>query len=453
MYRLIIILSLILLAQTGRSQDFKSVDQETYNLYMEKIWDELIRAGKDGLKQGIDYYYLRMRIAIAYYETKNYKASQAHFRKALEFNEVDPVASEYLYYAYLLPGQTDQASILAKDFSPSLMEKIIPPPGKIVDRLAIDYLYNYNDTKDLLSDPDHYFSGLPPGYQVVTLNFSNLNVILHHEFSPGITLTHAYTYLNKTNYYYYDDGLTPFGIDGQKVIQHQYYISPSFSTNRGLSISPSFHYLRSKFQVPYIITGSGGPGPGGGGSSIQYSDLYSNHYVGGLSFSQFIGRFTIRLGGIYSSINNASQVTSTAGLTWYPLGNLDLYLGTSLNVHNENTNQKNTVELIPDFLIGYGIASRVWIEFSGSYGNMRNYTEGNGYIVYNGLDWMIYKAIWTIVLPITPKGSNVYLGTRFAEFKSLLMPRDISFDPLSVQEINSIISNSISIFGGLSWKF
>ncbi len=109
--------------------------------------------------------------------------------------------------------------------------------------------------------------------------------------------------------------------------------------------------------------------------------------------------------------------------------------------------------MIPDFLIGFGIASRVWMEFSGTYGNMRNYTEGKGYIVYNGLDWMIYKAIGTIIIPITPNGSSIYLGTRFAEFKSQFIPRDVPFDASSGQDINSIISNSISIFGGLSWKF
>ena len=455
MYRLIIIFSLILLVRAGNTQDFKTVDKETYNLYLEKDWDELIRAGKVGLKQDIDYYYLRMRMGIAYYETKNYKASQAHFRKALEFNVGDPVALEYLFYAYLLAGQTVQAGILAKDFSPALMETINPPTGKVVDRLALEYLYNVNDTKDLLSDPGQYFSGLPSGYQLVTLHYSNLNAMLHHVFRPGFTLTHAYTYLNKTNYYYYDDGLSRYGFNDQKVFQHQYYISPALTTKHGFTIAPSFHYLRISFRAPYLISGAGGPGPGGGGGSIGYSDLNSNQYVGGLTLSQFVGRFMIRLGGIYSSINNAKQVTGTAGLTWYPMGNLDLYLGTALNVHTGITDHTNSVdhetniELIPDVLIGFGIASRVWLEFSGSYGNMRNYTERNGYIVYNGLDWMKYKAIGTVVMPVTPEGSNVYLGARFAENKSLFMP----LDPSAGQEINSIISNSISIFGGLSWKF
>ena len=84
---------------------------------------------------------------------------------------------------------------------------------------------------------------------------------------------------------------------------------------------------------------------------------------------------------------------------------------------------------------------------------MRNYTEGNGYIVYNGLDWLIYKAIGTIIIPVTPKGSSIFLVTRFAESKSQFTLRDTPFDASSGQDINSIISNSISIFGGLSWKF
>jgi hypothetical protein len=459
MYRLIFILSLILLIRAGNSQDFKTVDQGTYDLYMEKQWDELIRAGKVGLKQDIDYYYLRMRIGIAYYEKKNYRACQAHFRKALEFNQGDPLASEYLYYAYLFAGQTQQAGILSKDFSPSLTEKIIPPPGKIVDRLAIEYLYNFNDTKDLVSDPGQYFSGLPAGHQLVTLNYSNVNAMLHHEFSPGITLTQAYTYLNKTNYYYYNDGLAPFGFDEQKVFQNQYFISLAFTTKWGLTIAPSFHYLRIRSRLPYVVSGGGGAGPGGGWSSIQYSDQFANHYVAGLSLKQSVGRFGIRLGGVYSSMNNSNQLTGTAGLTWYPLGNLDLYMGTALNVHSGisehtiSTDHGTRIELIPEILIGFGIASRVWMEFSGSHGDMKNYTEGNGYIVYNGPDWMIYKAMGTIVIPITEKGSNVYLGTRFAEYKSQFILRDLPFDVTSGNDINNIISNSISIFGGLSWKF
>jgi hypothetical protein len=80
---------------------------------------------------------------------------------------------------------------------------------------------------------------------------------------------------------------------------------------------------------------------------------------------------------------------------------------------------------------------------------MNNYTEGNGYIVYNGLDWIKYKAIGIITMPVTKKGSTVYLGTRLTEFESRFIPADL----LAGQDINNINSNSTSIFGGLSWKF
>jgi tetratricopeptide (TPR) repeat protein len=186
MHRLIVILGLLLLAPTVKSQDFVSVDKETYKLYLDKQWDELIRAGRLGLKQDNDYYYLRMRIGIAFYEKKNYKASQIHFRRALELNEGDPVASEYLYFAYLLAGQTQQAEVLAKDFTPYLEEKVNIAADKFADIFSVEYLYNFNDTEDILSNPENYFSGLPYGYQLITLNFSNLNVMLHHELSPGI---------------------------------------------------------------------------------------------------------------------------------------------------------------------------------------------------------------------------------------------------------------------------
>ena len=455
MHRSVVILSFLLLWQMImpgwlRSQDFVSVDTKTYKLYLERKWDELIRAGKDGLKKDIDYYYLRMRMGIAHYEQKHYKASQVHFRKALEFNMGDPVAMEYLYFAYLLAGQNQQARLLARQFTPALAEKINPEPAKFADMLSVEYLYNANDTEHIVSDPENNFSGLGYGYQVVTRKFSNLTLMLQHVPAPGFTLTHAYTRLNKSNFYFTDDGLSRFGVDGQKVVQHQYYLAPSFSTSKGLVITPAFHYLGIRYEVPYLASGGSGPGFGGWtGSYVSYLDRKTSHFVGGLNLSQNLGRFTVHLGGIYSSINDASQVTGRGGLTWYPLGNLDLYLNANLNTQFEFTDQGTSLELIPDFLLGFGIASRVWMEFSGAYGDMKNYTEANGYIVYNGLDWMKYKVMASIVVPITRKGSKIYLGGRFAENESRFIP----LDPMGPTDSNILIYNSLSIYGGISWTF
>ena len=59
-----------------------SVDAQTYSLWQKKDWNGLIAAGKKALKADIDFYYLRVRMGIAYYEKKNYHMALLHFEKA-----------------------------------------------------------------------------------------------------------------------------------------------------------------------------------------------------------------------------------------------------------------------------------------------------------------------------------------------------------------------------------
>ncbi|MFC2112249.1 tetratricopeptide repeat protein [Bacteroidota bacterium] len=440
---------MIFVGQSLKAQSFTEFDAETYRLYTEKNWKELVRTGREGLKKDFDYYYLRMRIGIAYYERENYKSAQSHFKKALEFNEEDPIALEYLYFSYLGGGQSQQAVLLYKSFTPSMKEKIPSHGQKIVERVSVEYLFNKTSTDDLIADPAT-FDGLPSGVQVITRSYHNMNIALSHYMHPGTSFTHAYTYLGKDNYYYYDDGSDRFGVDGQKVNQHQYYLSPSFTTGRGLVISPSFHFLYVGFQVPYMTAPVPGPPnlpPSGG--SIAYTEDSESQLVGGLSLTKFQGPFSIRLGTIYSTLNNANQLTGSVGLTWYPLGNQDIYLGGSVNAHWGDLGERG-LSLIQDFVFGYGIASKVWIEINASGGNMKNYTESNAYIVYNGLDWMRYKVLGIIIVPVTAKGSSFYVGVRYSDYGN----RMITFDPaLAENTVNELNFNSTSIFGGLSWKF
>ena len=442
--RLLVITSFIFLFCPLESQTYSEVDSTTYQLYLDKSWDELIHVGKDAVKKDIDYYFLRMRIGIAYYEKNNYKSAQSHFRKALEFNTGDPVASEYLYYAYLFGGQTQQAALLYREFPESLKMKVQEPGLKTIDLISVEYLYNRSFTDELADDPGT-FESLPYGAQILTRDFQNLNLALHHNMHPGTTFRHAYTYLVKDNYYYYDDGLDRFTAEGQMVRQHQYFLSPSFTFQGGLVISPSFHFLHVGFQIPELS--GGGPGPGGGNDVIFRKD-FVNQMAGGLQLARYLGTLLVRLEGIYSNLNKTDQLSGTAGFTWYPAGNLDMYMGASLHAHMADLDAGKAA-LIPDIIFGYGIASRVWVEFSGTYGDMKNFSESNGYIVYNGLDWMTYKAMGNIMVPLTDKGSMIYAGVRYAGYENQFIP----FDPAQPADLNDLKYNSLSIYGGLSWKF
>ena len=70
----IIICFLIFIAPNGSAQDinFKFIDSLSYKLYNNADWKELKKISRSGFKNDIDYYYLRMRSGIAYYETGNY---------------------------------------------------------------------------------------------------------------------------------------------------------------------------------------------------------------------------------------------------------------------------------------------------------------------------------------------------------------------------------------------
>ena len=54
-----------------------TVEQKSYQLYLDKKWPELIKFGNKAIHLGYDYFYLQMRIGIAYYEKKNYSLNES----------------------------------------------------------------------------------------------------------------------------------------------------------------------------------------------------------------------------------------------------------------------------------------------------------------------------------------------------------------------------------------
>ena len=78
-----IILFIFLVIDTkGLAQDTLNsaiVEQKSYQLFADKNWNELITFGNKAVKKDYDYFYLQMRIAVAYYERKNYCLAEIHF--------------------------------------------------------------------------------------------------------------------------------------------------------------------------------------------------------------------------------------------------------------------------------------------------------------------------------------------------------------------------------------
>lgn len=447
MYRLITGIGILFCFMTGSNAqeevDFNRVNAETYRLYLEQEWDSLIDLGKEAIRQDMDYYYLRMRLGIACYTKKNYRKASSHFSVALEQNQGDPVAMEYLYYSRLLAGQYEQASLIRDQFKGDLALKMPAADSKFAEKISAGYLYSQGiDPEDF---PLTFISY--PGVQYATLHFSNTSLALVNRLSPGVSLAHGFNLLSKTNGYLSFDGLYGHYTLEQKVKQVQYYISPHFTSPGGSVWMPVVHILSIRHQ-DFVLYGTGYQG-GSGTYSLEY--FRETDFISGLGYKTGIGPVNLHLGVYYSSLNHKRQLQNRVGLTWFPLGNLNFYAGGYLNTQYEYPKgQEGVVRIIPEAHLGFAISEKVWFDLNAATGEMTNYLEGNGSIVYNSYSEYIDRKIqFTLSIPVSKKGSLLYLGGRWTASRSEYYP----LDPEAPGDLNTITYNSLSIYGGISWKF
>lgn len=446
MYRLIASIGIFVCLLSGTSAqekaDFNRVNAETYRLYMELKWDSLLEIGNKAIKQDLDYYYLRMRVGIACYSTKNYRKAASHFSAALEFNQGDPVAMEYLYYSQLFSGQQEKALLTREEFKGDLALKLPPPGARFAEQISAGYLYCQGiDPEDFPATFNSY-----PGVQYATLHFSNASLSLVNRLSPRVSLVHAINILSKTNGYLVYDGFFGHYTLDQKVLQTQYYISPHITGGKGSVWMPVFHLLGIRYQ-DFVQQGNGFQGGSGEYSLEEFKKM---DFVTGLGFKQGFGPVDLHLGAYYSQLNLKNQVQNRIGLTWFPLGNQNLYAGGYLNTQYEYDEYKEGVlRFIPEIHFGFAIAEKVWFDLNAAMGKMTNYLERNGAIVYNSFsEYMDRKVQFTLSVPVSKKGSLLYLGGRWTASRS----EYYAFDPEAPNDLNTITYNAISIYGGISWK-
>jgi hypothetical protein len=127
--------------------DFKTVDIITYRCYQEKKWDSVIMIGKQALRQDIDYYYLRVRMGISYYEKTQYFPATVHLKKARQFNSEDPIIANYLYYAYLYSGRVEEAGLIGLTTTPSSPTTTHSPSLKAGAEIHIEGGYTLSSDK------------------------------------------------------------------------------------------------------------------------------------------------------------------------------------------------------------------------------------------------------------------------------------------------------------------
>ncbi|RZS97942.1 tetratricopeptide repeat protein [Cecembia calidifontis] len=386
-----------------QQKSLSEVDRVTYELFLQKNWDGLIAEGNQALNQGMDYYYLRVRMGIAYYEKQNYHLAARHFEKALEMNYTEEYVKEYLYYSYLFSGRQADAQVLASSFPDSLKRKTnTDQPGFVT---GLDLAYNYTG----IADPailDDFTSNVPldrDGAQFIPRQHHYFFIGLQHHLSPRLSFYHGYSHLQVSHLRYVQASEEAVKENDFPSTLHQYYASANLLVAKGFSVSGGIHFINSGYNsITQIVSGSPGrPTIRSVATRVNNNDL--------VAFASLYKRFDfITLGASYyrGTVADFIQNQTDIRLILYPFGNLNLYTITTGSYQNQDYKDGNiNNRTILDQQIGAKINNWLWAEAYGTFGELENFFLKDGLVIFNRMDLVKQRLGGRLILLPAPKWS------------------------------------------------
>ncbi|MBN1337891.1 MAG: hypothetical protein JXA03_01130 [Bacteroidales bacterium] len=454
------------------THNFRYFDKTTYDHYIRGSYDSVIVTGNQALNAGYDYFYLRLRMGLAYYFSENFRLSSWHLLKARKFNPDDTLAFRYLYLSYLFSKQEAEADALIAT-SPSKQLAFMKGQKKSLFRQI------YAETGYIFSDADIEIKGgkkhaPDTAYREWDLNGDRLFFSAGFQIkpSPFVTSFADYTYVTsqkqriieapgfiKSGYdtipyngWYYVDTVYRKALnifrDDYRLEQHQLYANSVIRVSNSWKIIPAVHFIFLSYETIYPVfepafAQSYDTVPTIGEYSVIKMSSNETDMVVSFGVVKPVKRTDVGLRASYSRLNKAKQYQMEGSLTWYPSGNLNTYTHSQIWVQKQNHN----TYLLVQQSAGHRISSGIWAEANIQVGEMRNYNESNGFVVYNTGDQIKMKTGFNLIfLP----GAKTEWTFRFNYYK--LTGSSRKFTDINNFSADSFDYNNYSITGGLIWK-
>jgi hypothetical protein len=449
MRKTILFLFLFFISFSGKSQkgiDYISLEQQTLQCYYAAQWDSLITIGNIGIKNGHDYFYLRFRMGVAYFNIGKYATAIKHLEKARNFNSQDELTNRYLYLSYKYMGRFADAEVLGKTLSDSLRKVTAFRKTPFFSNLYVESGF---------SPASSYTPVAPPRNSANTYESSMKNnamgygfIGLSNQITPWLSLFYGYTYLNTsaTKYTFQKqvDSLKPkldTAISDISISQYQIYFNPRIRISKGLYLSTYFHKINTKSVMQ-------------GDFSQTDTTIAFNDGIGGFSLEEHYRNFVF-FGEISNNkLHNVNHLQPQIGITWFPYANLNLYLGGTLGtnlskpdtIFAQNSPNRKTIYQLQ---IGGKISGRLWGEANYFGGNYKDSQTGNGFLFYNTPNNYKMMANGTLMLFL----NKVRITLKY-QYSSLTGTKSLVNNKKNNQQTYSEYSfNQHTITGGLLWNF
>lgn len=424
-----------------QSLNTQYVDQQTYTLLMEQKWDDVITLGKQALSQGIDFYYLRYRLGMAYFETSNFHKALTHLNKAFDANPHDPTLKEYLYFANLFINRKHEARLIAGSMTPTQRNSLGIESDLWIESIGITYNRGEGDSSEHTDGTMFELDPALNGEQFISRNHSFLGVYLSHPVSSGFSLYHGYAHTRKEHFYYSQSDGSIYSDPSGTSNLHQYYVSGIMRIARNLNLTAGAHYINIRYPMEVLITR-------GANTFIGTETVSLNNYIGFVSMYKHLPGFTLGGSVYYAGLNQETQLQTDAILAWYPTGNLNLYTVSTLSFQSESKQgASQTHRQVFYQQVGGKISNVIWLELFGSIGGMKNFLRSDAVVVYNAMDMVRQQAGASLTISLS-KHVIANLRYTFSQNESVFntyLPSDTA--------LNIINYNSHSFTGGLAWIF
>ncbi|MBI5217775.1 MAG: hypothetical protein HY958_02440 [Bacteroidia bacterium] len=416
-----------------------SVNDKTYDYLLNAQWDSLILNGNNLLANSVDYFYLRVRMGVAYFTKQNYIKSISHFEKALTFNSGDYYTLEYLYYSCLYMGRKSDANALVKKYPEIFKDKV---KSFFFNEIFLDCGINNsrNNTNPLIGEKNNHPNSIKWTEYNLIKNISYAGGGLSYSVHRNILMTAYYGCLRINNTKQIQ--IFPHVLsDDYKLYQNQFYTNITYRAGRGFSVIPAFHFIMVDYATLFSTYDTTERKV-----IVDRKGITMNNFAASLAFDKKISKFGFNIFGTISNLNNARQNQFGFILSAFPLGNLNLYTFSTIALKNEQVKKNERVKknIVFDQKAGTKLFNHLWIEGFITFGNLNNYVEQNAFGVNNTADPIDFRYGTSFIIPIKKIIISIkYQGDRRISYYNY-------FDnSLKTGKINY---RSQMILGSLSWK-
>jgi hypothetical protein len=355
---LVLLIFLALTINSIAQKNFLTYDKETYDQYLKGDFKNLRKTSDEMLQNGIDYYYLRMRIGILSFNNQRYPNAIKHFTKALCFNSSDTVSSEYAYYSYLYSGRKADANLYLKSLSEEKKSKVLK------GRKGSGFSEFFTSLSYSSFDPEKYTTN-SLYYEAVERSL-NASVGFESYFSSKFKAFFAYNYYNKTGTVYNSTNSNGENLD---FSQNQLYAKFTKISFPGWEFAGFAHFA----FYPDATKNSQSNGR-------RSNSNIATEYLAGISISKSGWKLRGGANFSYSNFAKSSQIRGEGQITYLPFGNLNLYFTTGAMLQTDN-NWGNTYQVNQD--IGFKVFKHLWFESGIASGNSFLYARNQGLSINN----------------------------------------------------------------------